>query len=84
MRAVICSTVSLARRVDTQSGRTVGKHDCRNTQPCNRICRSGCSGYDAAGRAHYRIVAIIDTGHSGADDQMSLLLKSHGGNHVVD
>ena len=83
MGAIISSSVSLTRRVDTESCRTVGQDYGRNAEPGNGVSGSGRTGNQAACLTHHGAVAIFKSFHTGANHQMRLFFQSHGGNYIV-
>ena len=76
MRAVVCMVIISPCGIYAKAGRTIGKHDCRNTKSLQRICRSGGAWYKELGSSYYSIVTCR-TGHSCPYHEPGLLLKSH-------
>ena len=83
VRAVIGVLVAFAGRVDAEAGGTVGEDDGRDAQPFDGIGGAGGARDDVLRRAHDGGFTT-EAGHTGADDEMDLLLEGHGLEDLVD
>ncbi len=84
MSAEICVRVIFPPGIYPDSGRSVGKNYSRNPEARYRVSCTGGTGHDEFCGTDNSPVAVVDTFHSGADDETGFLTARHGSHNLLN